>query len=128
VELTRELAARFRGGQIEVQNQGHGSIWHGLIKTIGVEGTGDEALLSVTLEWAAAGDKLPVPNTWTAIERREFGASLMMYRVDNMGRGANGGDRLWLHSTVVGEAIILYPPGSSTFDPSRVIGLSVEPR
>jgi len=117
MQLTNEIAARYVGGQIEVQNAGEGYLYRGEIASIAVEGDDDDATLKVTLRWMVKADGFPpFPERWVHADNRSYHASLQIYSVSDI-----GDQRLCLSSFVVGETAVLYPPGGSTFDPSVAV-------
>lgn len=118
MELTPEMAARYAGGQIEVQHQGKGYIYCGEIATATVEGAGDNATLKVTLKWMAKGNG---PGRWVNDTNLTYEASLPVYGVSDI-----GDDRTCLQSSIIGEIVVLFPPDRSKLDPSRVEGLNLE--
>lgn len=121
MELTPEMAARYVGGQIEVQNPGEGYIYRGEITTATVEGGGDDATFKVALKWMAEGEGRPLPSRWVNSTKLTYAASLLIYDVSDKRDG-----RILLQSPIVGEIVILFPPGGSKLDPARVEGLSLE--
>jgi len=120
VKLTPEIAARYASGQIEVQNPRKDYIFRGEIKTATVEGSGGGATFKATLKWMAKGLGRPVPSRWVNDTDLTYEAGLLIYAVSDMGDG-----RMRLVSSIVGEITILYPPGGSKLDPSRVEGLNL---
>lgn len=112
MQLTNEVANRYAGGQIEVQNAAEGYLYRGEIATIAVEGAGDAATLKVSLNWMVKADGFPpAVQRWVPVDTRDYTASLVIYTASDIGDG-----RLSLSSFMVGETTILFPPGSSTFD------------
>jgi hypothetical protein len=122
IHLTQEIAARYVGGQLEVQNPSEDYFYRGEIATITVEGEGDDATLKVTFNWMARGEgPSPIPSRWVSDDRLTYDASLMIYFVTDL-----GDDRILLKSFIVGETLVLYPPDGSKLDPSKVEGLNLE--
>ena len=122
MKLTSETAARYAGGQIEVQNPNEGYIYRGEIATITVEGDGDDATLKVTLNWMAKGVGYPpFPYRWVNDDRRTYVASLVIYSISDV-----GDCRLALNSSLGGETTVLFLPNGSKLDPSKVKGLNLE--
>lgn len=119
MQLTSEIANRYAGGQIEVQNAAEGYLYRGEIATIAVEGTRDDATLKVTLNWmvkAKADGFPPGLQRWVHVDTCDYTASLLIYTVSDIGDG-----RLSLSSFIVGETTILFPPGGSTFDAKSAV-------
>jgi len=124
MELTPEMAARYAGGQINVQNQNGQYLHRGEIETATVHGTGDEAFFRAKLRWMAQDEGYPynavhwVKDTANLV----YEASLSVYHVSDI-----GGGRTLLQSFVVGELVTLFPSDhGSSLDPSRVEGLNLE--
>ncbi len=116
MELTAERIARFAGGDMEIQNPGEDYLFRGPVETATVEG----GEVRVRFKWLAKNDggpSNPTP-TWTKDDRPDYAASLEIYAVSDIGDG-----RICLNSSIVGETVVLFPPGGSRLDPSRVKGL-----
>lgn len=113
--------ARFKGGQLEVQNAQERYLYRGEIKDIKVEGGN----LAVEFNWLAEGKGYPpVPEKWVNDEPRSYEASLEIYTISDIGPSPDGGgNRLSLQSSIVGEIVVLYPPDGSKLDPTKVEGL-----
>jgi hypothetical protein len=128
MKLTTQLLARFIGGQIEVQNPEEGYLFRGEIKTAEVTLIGE---MEITLNWMAKAEGIegggpPVPRGWINETNLDYGASLEIYSVSDIGPSAEGGDsRICLRSDITGEIVVLYPPNGSKLDPARVEGLHV---
>ena len=106
MRLTNEIAARYAGGQIEIQNAGEGYLYRGEIATIVVEGEGDETTLRIALARMTKADRFPPGvKQWVPVDTRDYAASLLIYTVSDIGDG-----RLSLSSFVVGETTVLFPP------------------
>lgn len=120
VELTPEMAARYAGGQIEVQNPNEGYLYRGEIATATVEGEGDDASFSATLRWMAKGVGDPLPSRWVNDTNLTYRASLLIYGVSDI-----GDERICLQSSIIGELVVLFPPDGSKLDPSKVEGLNL---
>lgn len=121
MRLTTELVARFKGGQMEIQNSGEGYVYRGEIAEISVE----DNSLKAKFSWLGKGDSLP-PQRWTKDDNLDYAASLEIYSASDIGPsgGDIGGDnRLCLNSSIVGETVVLFPPNGSKLDPSKVDGL-----
>ena len=114
MRLTNEIASRYAGGQIEIQNAGEGYLYRGEIATIAVDGEGDEATLRVALVKMTKADGFPHGvKQWVPVDTREYAASLLIYTVSDIGDG-----RLSLSSFVVGETTVLFPPRARRDAPS----------
>jgi hypothetical protein len=122
VELTSEKAARYIGGQIEVQNRVGGFCYLGEIATSIVEGVGEDATFRVTLTWMARGYPHLFPVHWVNDNGNlTYERSLLIYDVLDI-----GDDRILLLPSVVGEStVVLFLPGRGKLDPSRVEGLNL---
>ncbi|HSW78057.1 MAG TPA: hypothetical protein VLG36_04625 [Candidatus Chromulinivoraceae bacterium] len=122
MELTSEKAARYVGGQIEIQNRAVGFCYLGEIATSIVEGVGEDAIFKVTLTWAASGDPCPHPMRWVNDNNLTYEWRLRLYKVLDIGYY-----RIRLEPSVVCEStVVLFPRGRGRLDPSRVEGLSLE--
>lgn len=123
IELTTQVLERFKGGQMEIQNEGEGYIYRGEVETIVVES--DE--LVVKFAWVARGEGFPpLPKKWVKDDDLDYAASLEIYTVGDIGPGGPevGGDsRLCLMSPITGETVVLYPPNGSKLDRAKVEGL-----
>ena len=112
-----EVVGRYQGGQIEVQNQNEGYLYRGDIDSIAVV----NGELKVTLKWLARGEGYPpLPKRWFKNDKQSISAALELYAASDVDNG-----RICLISAIVGETIILYPPGGSRLAPSKVEGLEV---
>ncbi len=120
MELTKDTdLSSFVGGQLEVQNSQEGYLFRGEIRSLRVEGEGQNADLTVELNWMAKGEGYPPgPSRWVKSENRPYTASLMVYSASEIGEG-----RLCLQSSILGEVTVLFPAGGSTLDRSKVEGL-----
>lgn len=119
MKLTQKKVVQYAGGQIEVQNPAERYLYRGEIATITVGGKGDDAILRVTLNWMAKGEGFPpLPDRWVNDDQLSYDASLLVYSAANIGDG-----RIALNSFIVGETVVLYPPGGSKLDPAKVEGL-----
>jgi len=98
----------------------------GEIKTIEV--VGDE--LRVMMNWCARGEGFPpIPKRWVAEKRLDYGLSLDICSVSNIGPSSEvigGGDRICINCSIVGELTVLYPADGSKLDPARVEGLNLK--
>ena len=122
MQLTQEVAASYKGGQIEVQNPDEEYIYRGEIATITVQDEGEDATLKVTFNWMAKGEGFPpLPSRWVNDDRLTYDAILMIYTITDIGDG-----RIMLTSFIIGETVVLFSPDGSKLDPSRVEGLNLE--
>ncbi|HJP80774.1 MAG TPA: hypothetical protein VJ841_00050 [Candidatus Saccharimonadales bacterium] len=117
MELTPETAARYAGGQLEVQNRGEDYLYRGEIAAATVEGAGEDATFKVTFKWVAKSEG---PGRWVNDTNLTYEASLLIYSVSDI-----GGGRTCLQSPIVGEIVVLFPPNGSKLDPSKVEGLNL---
>lgn len=115
MQLTTNSIAKYIGGQMEIQNQGENYIYRGEIKTIAVE----DDTLKVGFVWLAKGDSLP-PTKWQNHDDLDYATSLGICHVFDI-----GDDRIALHIPIVCELTVLFPPGGSKLDPSKVEGLKL---
>lgn len=117
MQLTAEMIAGFVGGDMEIQNPEENYLYRGPIESVTVICK----KLKVRFKWLAKNDggpRRPVP-TWTSEEDRlNYEASLVIYTASDIGQG-----RICLNSPVTSERAVLFPPGGSKLDPSRVSGL-----
>lgn len=121
MELTSEVAARYVGGQIEVQNRDEDYFYRGEIAAATVEGAGNGATLKIALRWVAKGEGYPLPTRWVNdTNHLTYEASLLAYGVSDIGIG-----RIFLQSHYFDEIATLFPPNGSKLDPSRVEGLNL---
>ena len=117
MQLTTELATRYVGGQIEIQNRTEEYLYRGTISSIVVS----DDTLKVELLWMAEGVGYPpLPEKWLNHENLTYEASLLIYSVSDIGDG-----RISLSSPITGELVVLYPPDGSKLDPSVVEGLDL---
>ena len=125
MQLTTQAVARFKGGQMEIQNQNEGYMYRGEIETIAVENNE----LQVKFAWLAKGEGFPpLPKKWVKDDRLDYAASLEIYSASDIGSSGYdvGGDsRICLDSVIVGETVVLYPPNGSKLDPVKVEGLQL---
>lgn len=119
MELTREIAERYVGGQLEVQDPSKRFLYRGEIATCTV--TNDT--LVITLKWAAKAESYPPISTEWANDphHREFQADLMVWEVTD----AAGWGRLYLNTRDASEVAVLFLPGDEVLAPSRVKGLNL---
>jgi hypothetical protein len=125
MQLTTQAVERFKGGQMETQNQNEGYLYRGEVEAIAVE----DNELRVKFAWLAKGEGFPpIPQKWVKDDRLDYAASLYIYSASDIGSSGHdvGGDsRLCLDSFIVGETVVLYPPNGSKLDPSEVEGLQL---
>ena len=125
MQLTTQVVERFKGGQMEIQNQGESYLYRGEVESIAVENN----VLQVKFAWVAKGEGFPpLPNKWVKDDRLDYAASLEIYSTSNIGPSdgeVGGSDRLCLNSSIIGEIVILFPPDGSKLDPSKVEGLQL---
>ncbi len=125
MQLTNQVVARFKGGQMEIQNQNEGYLYRGEVETITVENNE----LRVKFAWLAKGEGFPpLPKKWVKDDRPDYTASLEIYSASEIGSSDHdvGGDsRIVLNSFIVGETVVLYPPNGSKLDPAKVEGLQL---
>jgi hypothetical protein len=115
MELTTDTFVKYKGGQMEIQNQGEGYIYRGEIKTIAVE----DDTLTVSFAWLAKGDSFP-PTKWESEANLTYCASLQLYAISDIGE-----ERISLNSPIIGELVVLFPPNGSKLDPAKVEGLKL---
>lgn len=116
MELTDQLAGTFRGGQAEIQNSAEGYIFRGEIKTITVK----DSTLEIRFAWLGKGVGWPpLPTKWVRDDNLDYALGLYACSVSKL----SGGDRLCLNSHLVGEIVILFPPGDGGLDRAKVEGL-----
>ena len=119
VELTEELLDRYKGGQIEVQNQLGGYLYHGGIEEIVLNGG---VILEIQLAWKAVAQGYPpLAKSWERAEPTVYQAILMPGAVSDIGN-----DRLHFVSPTSADIVVLFLPGAARFDPSEVEGLLVQ--
>lgn len=125
MRLTTQTVQRFKGGQMEIQNQNERYLYRGEIETIAVENNA----LQVKFAWLAKGEGFPpLPKKWVRDDRLDYAASLEIYSASDIGSSGHetGGDsRICLHSPIVGETVVLFPPNGSRLDPAKVEGLQL---
>jgi hypothetical protein len=121
MRLTTQDVERFKGGQMEIQNQGEGYLYRGEVTTIAVESNE----LRVNFAGLAKGEGYPpLPQKWVKDDRLDYAASLEICSAINVDPSSeDGGNRLCLQLSIVGEIVVLYPPDGSKLDPSKVEGL-----
>jgi hypothetical protein len=121
--LTTETLQRFVGGQMEIQNQIEQYLFRGEIARISVQGEN----LEVQFAWFAKGEGYPrLPYRWVNDENLSYSLTLLQgfTSVSDIGPGPKGGgSRINITSIVSNEMIVLYPPGGSKLNPTRVEGL-----
>jgi hypothetical protein len=117
MKLTASSVERFKGGQMEIQNQVEEYLYRGEVATIAIE----QEKLVVKFAWLAKGEGFPpIPEKWVKDDKLDYNASLQIYTVNDQGDG-----RTVLHSSIVGETVVLFPLGGSKLDPSKVEGLQL---
>ncbi len=125
MQLTTQAVARFKGGQMEIQNQSEGYMYRGEVETIAVENN----KLQVKFAWLAKGEGYPpLPKKWVKDNCLDYAASLEIYSARDIGSSGHdvGGDsRICLKSFIVGETVVLFPPNGSKLDPAKVKGLQL---
>jgi hypothetical protein len=118
MKLTNGVLEKYVGGQMEIQNRGESYIFRGEIKTIAIDATEQE--LVVKFNWLAKGDGFPpIPNKWVNQGRLDYAAGVELFSSCS----DIGNDRLCFGSQIIGELVVLYPPGGSVLDPAKVEGL-----
>lgn len=123
--LTSQDVVRYKGGQMEIQNQKERCLYRGEIEAITVE----NGTLRVKFTWLAKGEGYPpIPKKWVRDAKSDYTANLEIYSVSNIGPSNDeigGDDRIFLISSIVGETVVLYPPNGSKLDPAKIEGLQL---
>ena len=118
MQLTTQAVEKYSGGQMEIQNQNEGYLFRGEVATIVVE----DNELRVKFVWLAKGEGFPpLPKRWVKDDKLDYCANLEIYHASDLGDG-----RLALHSPIVGELSVLFPPNGSKLEPAKVAGLQIE--
>lgn len=116
MQLTPDALARFKGGQLEIQNQGEGYIYRGEIASVTVE----DNSVKVRFAWLAKGKNGFPPQGWIKDDSLDYAASTEIYHGSDIGDG-----RISMHSPIVGEMAVFFPPDGSKLDPTKVEGLKL---
>ncbi len=122
-KLEAETAAKYKGGQMEIQNSMEGYLYRGEIKDITVE----NGTLKVRFSWIAKGVGYPkLPEKWVKDDTPAYEANLELYSASNIGPTSEigGGDRICLFSAITDEVVVIFPPDGSKLDPAKVEGLT----
>jgi hypothetical protein len=114
VQVTNELLAGYKGGQMELYGGGPLPLYRGKV---------DEAMLSdghllVFLNWLARFDDF---DGWVAASRDKT----FLFRVQDCRLSVDPDNRVWVNCNAFRQVAIFYPPGGSRLDPQRVKGLVV---
>lgn len=125
MELTAQLVERFKGGQLEIQNEREGYLYRGEIETITIENDS----LRVRFAWLAKGEGYPpTPKRWVNHKNLNYEPTLFGSSINNIGPsgGETGGsDRLCLLLPIIGEIVIFYPPDGSKLNPVLAEGFQI---
>ena len=118
MRLTTQDVERFKGGQMEIQKQGEKYFYRGEVKNLAVKNSN----LKLKFAWLAKGEGFPYfPKRWVNDDKLDYGVSLEIYHVSEIGNGC-----LLFNSPIVGELVVFYPPdGSNKLDPSKIEGLQL---
>ncbi len=126
VVLNQELADKFKGGQMEVQNEKDGYLFRGEIAQIIVDGND----VQIKFTWKARGEGFPpIPKKWINDPNLDYQINIAFSLVCDIGPSGGRGDaRLCINMhNLTGELIVIYPPNGSKLDPTRVEGLRLAP-
>jgi hypothetical protein len=119
-DVTTESMARFKGGQLEIQNEIERYLLRGEIGEITVEG--DQ--LTIRFAWLAKGEGFPpLPNRWVRDSNLDYSLPLMegFTGVSDIGPSSEGGgNRLAINSVVSNEMLVFFPPDGSKLDRAKV--------
>lgn len=116
MQLTTENLTRFKGGQLEIQNQAENYIYRGEIENVVVE----EETVKVRFAWIAKGKGGFPPQGWIKDDKRDYRAGTLIYSASDI-----GDDRVAMNSFVNGEMAVFFPPDGSKLDPAKVEGLEL---
>ena len=116
MQLTTDVLARFKGGQLEIQNKGERYIYRGEIESVVVE----DNSIKVRFVWLARGTDGFPPTGWVKDDKLDYAASTEIYSGTDIG---NGG--ISIYSAIVGEVAVFFPPGGSKLEPAKVDGLTI---
>lgn len=109
---TKRLAA-FKGGQIEIHNEGEGYLYRGEVTDAEVS----DSSMSVMLGWLARSKEYPPTGEWVMDTKPMYELSTLFCDIVDLGDG-----RLMLLSYAVGERVVFFLPGHSDFDTSKIEG------
>lgn len=121
MQLENANLRSFVGGQIEIQNRPERYLMRGEIKSIRIEGEGDDAMLVVELNWMAKDEGYLSSRTglWTKSSNATYTLNLMTYGTTRLGDG-----KISLIPSVMNEVVVLFPKGSKkNIRRSDVVGL-----
>ena len=116
MQLSSETLARFKGGQLEIQNKNERYIFRGQIENVVVE----DNIVKVKFAWLAKGKDGFPPCRWIKDDNLDYAASTKIYFASEIGDG-----RIAINSPIVGEMAVFFPPDGSKLDPAKVEGLQL---
>jgi hypothetical protein len=111
MKLDQATLDRYKGGEIEIQNQGEGYIYRGEIN----KATTDGHELYFELNWMAKGANYPFPSSWERDDTLIYRVDLAIYIASDIDDG-----RICLNSMITGEITVLFPPNGSKLDQSKI--------
>ncbi len=126
VVLTQEMAGKFKGGQVEVQNLVEHYLFRGEIAQITVDGND----VQIKFTWKARGVGFPpIPEKWVNDSELDYQINIAFSLVHDIGPSGECSDaRLCINmQNLTGELIVIFPPNGSKLDPTRVEGLQLAP-
>ena len=116
MHLSTEVLAHFKGGELEIQNEDEGYVYRGEIKDIEVV----DRSVKVKFVWLAKGTDGFPPLGWVRDEKLDYAASTDLYFASPYDDG-----RILMHSPIVHELAVFFPPDGSRLDPAKVEGLKL---
>jgi hypothetical protein len=116
MQLSTETLGRFKGGQLEIQNQKEDYIYRGEVATVEVV----DKSVKVKFAWLAKGKNGFPPDGWINDDNLYYAASTEIYFARELGDG-----RVVMNSPIVGEIAVFFPPDGSKLDPAKVEGLKL---
>lgn len=113
--LTSERLVPFIGGQLQILNEKEGYLYRVEIAGISLK----DGTLFVLFAWLAKGEGYPpLPTRWINASKLDYTFSLEFALVSDIGMRL-----IAFTSHITGELVVLYPPGGSKLEPSKVVCL-----
>ncbi|MGD0729064.1 MAG: hypothetical protein ABR981_03235 [Candidatus Micrarchaeaceae archaeon] len=111
VQILEGRIDSYKGGQLEIQNQGEHYYYRGEIKDVSIDKARNE--INVKFLWLAKATSFDVvpSQEWIKDSQLDYTANLEIYGVSDIGQG-----RTAIYSSIVDELAVFFPKGGSRME------------